>query len=128
MNAGRSSLPDEAGLRAELRTWLAANAPPDPGFLLPQSMLAVATRDQFDFLRAWQHRLYEAGYVGTKWPTQYGGRGWPAGTQRIVDQEMARARVPFLVNAIGLSWAGPTILRYPQRRFVRRRIRRGAAR
>jgi len=102
---------DAETFRAAVRAWLDANRPSDPGFLLPQSMLAVATRAQFDFLRAWQRTLYDAGYVGAEWPRDYGGRGMPAGTQRIIDQEMARAKVPFLVNAIGLSWAGPTILR-----------------
>ncbi len=119
--AERSTL-DEDGFRAEVRAWLEANAPGDPGFSLPQNMLAVATRPQFDFLRAWQRKLYAAGYVGTEWPVEYGGRGMPAGTQRIVDQETARARVPFLLNAIGLSWAGPVILRYgtgaQKRRFI----------
>jgi alkylation response protein AidB-like acyl-CoA dehydrogenase len=103
---------DETAFRAACRSWLEANKPPDPGFTLPQSMLAVGTREQFDYLREWQRQLYHAGYVGTEWPSEYGGRGLPPGTQRIVDQEMTRARVPFLVNAIGLAWAGPTILRY----------------
>jgi alkylation response protein AidB-like acyl-CoA dehydrogenase len=31
--------------------------------------------------------------------------------QQIVNSEMARAQVPFMVNVIGLFWAGPTILR-----------------
>ena len=114
---------DEAAFRADVRAFLEVNAPGDPGFILPQNMLAVATRQQFDFLRAWQRRLYDAGYVGTEWPREYGGGGLPPGTQRIVDQEMTQARVPFMLNAIGLSWAGPTILRYgteaQKRRFIR---------
>lgn len=114
---------DEDAFRTEVSAWLAANAPAPPDFLLPQNMLAVATREQFDFLRAWQRRLYAAGYVGTEWPRAYGGRGLRRGAQRVVDQEMARAHVPFLLNAIGLSWAGPTILRFgteaQQRRFIR---------
>jgi alkylation response protein AidB-like acyl-CoA dehydrogenase len=109
-------------LRAGVRAWLAANAPGHPGFLLPQNMLAVATREQFDFLRAWQRRVYDAGYLATEWPREYGGRALPAGSQRIIDQEMARAGVPFMLNAIGLSWAGPTILRFgteaQKRRFI----------
>lgn len=113
---------DAERFRAAVRVWLAANAPGDPGFTLPQSMLAVATREQFDFLRAWQRRAYDAGYVGAEWPREYGGRGMPAGTQRIIDQEMARAGTPFMLNAIGLSWAGPTILRFgteaQKRRFI----------
>jgi len=113
---------DEEQFRADVRAWLVANAPGDPGFILPQNMLAVATREQFDFLRAWQRRVYDAGYVATEWPEEYGGRGMPVGTQRIIDQEMARAGVPFMLNAIGLSWAGPTILRFgteaQKRRFI----------
>jgi alkylation response protein AidB-like acyl-CoA dehydrogenase len=113
---------DEEQFRAGVRAWLAANAPGDPGFILPQNMLAVATREQFDFLRAWQRRVYDAGYVAAEWPHEYGGRGLPAGTQGIIDQEMARAGVPFMLNAIGLSWAGPTILRFgteaQKRRFI----------
>ena len=113
---------DAERFRAEVRAWLVANAPGDPGFILPQSMLAVATREQFDYLRAWQRRVYAAGYVGAEWPREYGGRGMPAGTQRIIDQEMGRAGVPFMLNAIGLSWAGPTILRFgteeQKRRFI----------
>ena len=113
---------DADALRAEVRAWLAANAPGDPGFPLPQSPLAVATQEQFDFLREWQRRLYDAGFVGMEWPAEYGGRGLPHGTQRLVDQEMARARVPFLLNLVGLSWAGPTILQFgteaQKRRFI----------
>jgi alkylation response protein AidB-like acyl-CoA dehydrogenase len=118
---------DDERQRAEVRAWLTANAPGDPGFLLPQSMLAVATREQFDFLRAWQRRVYDAGYVGAEWPREYGGHGRAPGTQRIIDQEMARAGVPFMVNAIGLSWAGPTILRFgteaQKRRFIQPLLR-----
>jgi len=113
---------DHEPLRAQVRAWLASNAPGEPGFLLPQSMLTVATREQFDFLRVWQRRVYDAGYVGAEWPREYGGRGLPVGAQRIIDQEMARAGVPFMVNAIGLSWAGPVILRFgteaQKRRFI----------
>ena len=123
MSDPRASEFDDETFRAELRDWLASHAPAEPSFSLPQSMLAVATREQFDFLRAWQRQLYEAGYVGAEWPAEYGGRGLPPGTQRIVDQEMSRARVPFLLNLVGLSWAGPTILRYgteaQKRRFIR---------
>ncbi|MCC6641344.1 MAG: acyl-CoA dehydrogenase family protein [Deltaproteobacteria bacterium] len=89
-----------------------ANRPPDPGFKLPQSFLEVESERQLDFLRAWQRKVYDAGYLGLDWPAEVGGRGDPAKRQRIVGQELARARAPFLVNAIGLQWAGPTILVY----------------
>jgi alkylation response protein AidB-like acyl-CoA dehydrogenase len=110
------SEPDEvepreiAEFRAEVRAWLAANKPADPGFKLPQTFLEVESDRQFDFLRAWQRKVYDAGWLGLDWPAEYGGRGDPHKRQRIVSQELSRARAPFLVNTIGLQWAGPTIL------------------
>jgi alkylation response protein AidB-like acyl-CoA dehydrogenase len=98
--------------REELRRWLAANRPPPPGFPLPQNALSVTTEAQLEWLRAWQRRLYEAGYVGVEWPEAYGGRGLARGHQRVVDQETARAGAPFLVNNVALAWAGPIILHH----------------
>jgi len=44
------------------------------------------------------------------WPEEYGGGGKPQAFQDIVSQEMARQRVPFMTNTIGLNWADPLIL------------------
>lgn len=101
-----------AEFRREVRAWMEARKPPDPGFKLPQSFLEVESERQFDFLRNWQRKVYEAGYLGLDWPAEYGGRGDALKRQRIVSQELTRAGAPFLVNVIGLQWAGPTILVY----------------
>src|SRR5690606_29992877 len=79
-------------------------------FLLPESFMEVGTDQQFDFLRNWQRKVYEAGYLGMAWPAAYGGGGRPQVYQDIADEEMARAKVPFVPNTIGLNWAGPLIL------------------
>jgi alkylation response protein AidB-like acyl-CoA dehydrogenase len=114
-------------LRARVREWLRENAPPAPAFALPQNALTVHSEEQLAWLRAWQARLYDAGFVGAEWPTAYGGRGLPRGAQRTIDQELARAGAPFLVNNVALAWAGPMILHYgsePQRqRFLARLLR-----
>ena len=96
--------------RQEVSAWLTANNPGDPGFLLPESFMEVGTDAQFEFLRAWQRKVYDAGYLGMAWPKEYGGGGKPQVYQDIVTQEMARQRVPFMTNTIGLNWAGPLIL------------------
>ena len=96
--------------RSEVRGWLAANAPQDPGFLLAQTFMEVGTDDQFHFLRDWQQQVYEAGYLGMAWPKEYGGGGREQVFQDIATSEMARAKVPFMPNTIGLNWAGPLIL------------------
>ena len=96
--------------RLEVSAWLRENNPGDPGFLLPESFMEVGTDEQFEYLRDWQRKVYDAGYLGMSWPGEYGGGGKPQVFQDIVSQEMARQRVPFMTNTIGLNWAGPLIL------------------
>lgn len=86
------------------------NKPKQPEFLLPETFMEVGNDGQFEFLREWQNTVYEAGYLGMAWPEEYGGRGRPQVFQDIVTREMARQRVPFMTNTIGLNWAGPLIL------------------
>ncbi len=96
--------------QAEVSAWLAANRPPEPDFQLPESFMEVGTQAQFDYLRDWQRKVYEAGFLGMSWPVEYGGGGREPVFQSLVDREMARLGVPFMVNTIGLNWAGPLIL------------------
>jgi alkylation response protein AidB-like acyl-CoA dehydrogenase len=96
--------------RAEVRAWFEENRPADPGFLLPQSFMEVGSDEQFTFLRDWQRKVYEAGYLGLAWPREYGGGGKPQILQDIATREMVRQKVPFMTNTIGLNWAGPLIL------------------
>lgn len=96
--------------RLEVRAWLRANRPPEPEFLLPETFMEVGTDQQFAYLRDWQRKVYEAGYLGMAWPQAYGGGGRPQIYQDIVDEEMASEQVPFVPNTIGLNWAGPLIL------------------
>ncbi|MBP8309478.1 MAG: acyl-CoA dehydrogenase family protein [Burkholderiaceae bacterium] len=96
--------------RREVQAWFSANKPADPGFLLPESFMEVGTDPQFQYLRAWQRKVYDAGYLGMAWPQAYGGGGRPQAYQDIVNAEMARQKTPFVPNTIGLNWAGPLIL------------------
>jgi alkylation response protein AidB-like acyl-CoA dehydrogenase len=103
------------------RRWLAENAPPPPKVRLPLSAIEVMTVAQRDYLQDWQRRCYEAGLVGCDYPTAYGGGGHQ-GFQRLANQELGRAKVPFLINLVGLNMAAPTILVHgseeQKRRFI----------
>jgi alkylation response protein AidB-like acyl-CoA dehydrogenase len=96
--------------RQEVRAWLAHNAPAKPDFPLPDSFMEVGEPRQFEYLQAWQRKVYDAGYIGITWPEDYGGRGMHGAYQAVVNREMGAAGVPFMVNIIGLMWAGPVIL------------------
>lgn len=104
--------PDIASFRAEVRDWIQKNRPAPPPFKLPQSFLEVESDQQFTWLREWQRKVYDAGYLGWDVPAEYGGRGVDLSRHRVMQQEMARGGAPFFVNYIGLNWAGPTILHY----------------
>ena len=109
--------------RRDVVAWLRDNRPAEPDFLLPESFMEVGTDQQFEYLRAWQRKVYDAGYLGMAWPKEYGGGGRPQAYQDIVNAEMARLKVPFVPNTIGLNWAGPLILAIgtedDKRRYIR---------
>ena len=75
-----------------------------------------------EVLRGWQASCYDAGYVGRAWPKEFGGGGRPPVEQIIVDQELAAAGAPELVNVVGLDVLGPTLLRFgsdeQRRRYI----------
>ena len=96
--------------QAEAEAWFKENDPRDPGFLLPQSFMEVGTDQQFEFLRNWQRKVYEAGYLGMAWPKEFGGGGVDQAFQDIATAVMMHQNVPFMTNTIGLNWAGPLIL------------------
>ena len=99
--------PSEQSFRAEFRAWLKANIPPDwdaSGF--------DDSEHRFEYLRAWQKKMHEAGWVGISWPKEYGGRGASLMEQTIFIEEMARAAAPPLINVLGLSLLGPTLIAY----------------
>jgi alkylation response protein AidB-like acyl-CoA dehydrogenase len=114
--------PEQEAFRKEVRAWLEANLPDD---LRGRAFAASrADREEVNRLRAWQRRMYEAGYVGLDWPREFGGRGATLVEQVILFQEMARAECPQFVNRGGLSMLGPTLMKYgtpaQQRRFLPR--------
>jgi alkylation response protein AidB-like acyl-CoA dehydrogenase len=60
--------------------------------------------------KAWQRKLYEAGYVALAWPKEYGGQAMDPVKQSIVNEEMVRANAPYLVGSSGLGMFGPTLI------------------
>jgi len=102
-----SDSPDEARFRATLRAWLAAHKPARAE-RVPHDEASLA--DEFAFLKSWQRALHDAGYVGLLWPAEYGGHGAPPVRQAILNQELARARAPQLLNRVGINNAGPTLI------------------
>jgi alkylation response protein AidB-like acyl-CoA dehydrogenase len=105
----------ERELQEEIRAFLAAED-------MDATRLPRSLEDRMEFLRGWQARCYEAGYVGRAWPREFGGGGGPAAEQIVIDQELAAAGAPEFVNVVGLDVLGPSLLRFgtdeQRRRYV----------
>ena len=104
---------DDADLkefREQADAWFAENTVADPDFMLPITFMEVGTEQQFEFLRAWQRKVYEAGYLGAAWPKEYGGGGLPQAFQDAATEAMRKHNGPIMLNAIGLNWTGPLLL------------------
>jgi alkylation response protein AidB-like acyl-CoA dehydrogenase len=112
--------PDDARFRAGLRAWLAGNRP-DRSERVPHDDASLA--DEFEFLRTWQRRLHDAGYVGLLWPREFGGGGAPPTQQAILNEELARVRAPQLLNRVGVNNAGPTLIAHGTEDLKRQLLR-----
>jgi alkylation response protein AidB-like acyl-CoA dehydrogenase len=88
--------------RERLRAWLAANAPPGGETESGPEYLATA--------RAFQARLYEAGYAGITWPREAGGQGLGAAEQQSFSDEAAAYDLPTRPFMIGMGMCGPTLV------------------
>jgi alkylation response protein AidB-like acyl-CoA dehydrogenase len=107
----------EEQFRNEFRSWLTANIPESWD---PSAFQEEDSKQRFEFLRAWQKKMFEAGWVGIHWPKEYGGRGATLIEQTIFIEEMARAAAPPLINVLGLSLLGPTLIAYGNEQHKKR--------
>ncbi|MFQ5478786.1 MAG: acyl-CoA dehydrogenase family protein [Candidatus Binatia bacterium] len=106
--------------RAEAREWIETN--------LDQTW-SEALRDPandehalVELRRSWQRKLYEAGYLGMRWPAEWGGRGATEVEEAILAEELARADAPESVNGLGLGLCAPALIHHgseeQRRRFI----------
>jgi alkylation response protein AidB-like acyl-CoA dehydrogenase len=106
-----SLTPEQVELRKDVRAWLAASIPPEwTSRLMARS--DIPRPEAYELLRTWQEKLHAAGFLGLTWPAEYGGRGLTFMEELIVQQEMALAKAPPILNVLGVGMAGPTIIAY----------------
>lgn len=115
--------PAEQQFRAECRDWLHGN--------VPTERRPMDASDALDFDKAWQRRLFDAGWAGINWPAEYGGRGLSIVQQVIWLEEYAHANAPWIgANFVGVNHGGPTLIlnaSEAQKEYHLPRILRGEA-
>jgi alkylation response protein AidB-like acyl-CoA dehydrogenase len=89
--------------RNRARAWLEQNAPRRGGGEEP-GRAGIATQ------KAFQAKLYDAGFAGITWPKEYGGQGLTNAEQIAFGQAARDFALPVGAFVIGLGMPGPTIL------------------
>lgn len=101
----------DQAFRKQVRKWLEEN--------VPRTKL-----ESLDEKKSWHRKLYEAGYLGMGWPSEYGGQDARPMEQAIVGEEMVRARAPAPVNGLGISIVGPTLIHHGTEEQKKRHIQK----
>jgi len=97
--------------RGTLRGWLEANVPAWWRAERWATQFEVA-ESRFPDLREWQRVLYRAGYMGLRWPREYGGQGLSLEHELVRAEEFQRAKAPPLANTMGLTLCAPALLEF----------------
>ncbi len=102
-------------LRTDFQNWLKSNPPP-----------VVSSRVSLDEFvsssRKWQNTLAKDRWVAVHWPERCGGRGLTLLDEAVVQECLAQARSPQLVNLFGITMVGPVLIEHgtsgQQERFL----------
>jgi alkylation response protein AidB-like acyl-CoA dehydrogenase len=100
--------PEQAAYRAQVRSWLEEHKSEAPILQGPDAL-----QDEDEIIaarRVWQGKLAEGGLAGLTWPKEYGGQGLGPIEQVLCNQEITRAKVPGILDSIGIGMLGPTII------------------
>src|SRR5215467_7517613 len=93
--------PADRAFRAEVRDWIAANAPTE--------LCNRSVRVDPPALKPWHRKLCERGWIAPHWPKQYGGMGATLTQQIILFEEISRVGAP-TPYPHGLNFIGPIII------------------
>jgi alkylation response protein AidB-like acyl-CoA dehydrogenase len=111
--------PEIAGFRAELRDWIAAEAPEALAGLIDWNTTTTAGGQRGARLIAaqshpayaeWEARLAGKRLICPQWPEEFGGQGMDAVRVAVLNEEFHRAGVPRVYRGMGESLVGPSII------------------
>jgi alkylation response protein AidB-like acyl-CoA dehydrogenase len=108
--------PEELAFRQQTRQWVADNLPTDISHKVRHAL-----RLSRDDMQRWAKILGKKGWLGSAWPTQFGGPGWNAIQKHLFEEECALACAPRVVP-FGPVMVAPVIMAFgnaeQQKRFL----------
>ena len=106
---GADDTPEEAVLRAAVRSWMDEHATrfgPGTNDLTRSS----DTPGYVEACRSWQRTLDLHGWGAVTWPEAFGGRGFGPNQSRIFREEQGRYATPIWAQHVSITMVGPTII------------------
>lgn len=99
--------PEAEETRTKIRAFLAENLPAEWS-----GIGALEEGEYREFVAQWRQKLYENGWLGISWPTEYGGAGLTVLDEVVVAEEFAKVGVPMGAgnDTFSISMLGNTIL------------------
>ncbi|HAY06543.1 MAG TPA: acyl-CoA dehydrogenase [Hyphomonas sp.] len=114
---------EEAAFRAEVRSWIKANAPAHLLTELKNASFAsngVVSEDPIKAGKAWQRKKADAGWACLHWPKEYGG-GARTPIERVIwGQEEGPYAALTGVFTIGHGMCGPTVMAWASEEHKRK--------
>jgi len=111
--------PEVDQFRAELREWIAAEAPEELAgvydwsghtvFAGHDSMVRLAATRHPAYAQ-WEARLVARRLVCPEWPQEYGGQGLDPVRVSVLNEELQRAGLPRVTRGAGESLVGPAVI------------------
>lgn len=112
----RADTPEEAEFRAEVRTWLSANASLRTGegdwSNGPSDHSLEAERVYWDKMKAWQKTRFEGGWSAITWAPEHGGRGGTPIQSIIFNEEQSAFNVASGYIDAAVHLIGPSLIRF----------------
>jgi alkylation response protein AidB-like acyl-CoA dehydrogenase len=111
--------PEIARFRAELRDWIAAEAPEALAGLIDWNTAPVVggqggarliAAQSHPAYAEWEAKLAGQRLICPQWPEEFGGQGMDAVRVAVLNEEFHRAGVPRVYRGMGESLVGPSII------------------
>ena len=113
---------DPERFRARVRSWLDGHAPRkgEQGDFSSAHLISAATPEEYErrerealaVSKAWQRRMFDAGFAGLAWPREYGGVDAPKWRDEIVADEQSRYGVSTKMLAVALEMVPPVLFEH----------------
>src|SRR6516164_11576777 len=111
--------PEIAQFRAELRAWIAAEAPDALAGLIDWNMpltaggrrgARLAQAQAHPAYAEWEAKLAARRLICPQWPEEFGGQGMDAVRVAVLNEEFDRAGVPRVLRGMGEALVGPSVI------------------